>query len=64
MTDNALVILDATERAAPTDCEATIERGLQTFVEVGTALLTIRDDGSTVRSIKPLRTTAGTVGNE
>jgi len=43
MTDNALVILDATERAALTDCEATIERGLQTFVEVGTALLTIRD---------------------
>ena len=38
MTDNALVILDATERAALTDCEATIERGLQTFVEVGTAL--------------------------
>ena len=43
MTASALVILDATERAALTDCETTIERGLQTFVEVGTALLTIRD---------------------
>ena len=43
MTDNTLAILDATERADLATCEGVIDRGLRTFVEVGTALLTIRD---------------------
>jgi hypothetical protein len=33
------------ERSALAECEAVIERGLQTFYEVGTALLKIRNDG-------------------
>ena len=41
--DNALVVLDATEQADLATCEGVIDRGLRTFVEVGTALLTIRD---------------------
>ena len=43
MTDNTLAILDVTERADLATCEGVIDRGLRTFVEVGTALLTIRD---------------------
>lgn len=43
MTDNALVILDAREQADLATCEEVIDQGLRTFVEVGTALLTIRD---------------------
>lgn len=35
--------LSADEQAALIECEIVIERGLQTFVEVGTALATIRD---------------------
>lgn len=41
MTSDVLSVHDA-ERLA--DCEARIERGLDTFVEVGRALLTIRDE--------------------
>ena len=43
MTDNTLIILDATERTDLANCEEVIDKGLRTFVEVGTALLTIRD---------------------
>lgn len=43
MTDNRLIILDATERTDLANCEEVIDKGLRTFVEVGTALLTIRD---------------------
>ena len=43
VTDNTLIILDATERTDLANCEEVIDKGLRTFVEVGTALLTIRD---------------------
>jgi hypothetical protein len=36
--------LSTTERGALRDCEAVIERGVKTFVEVGQALLRIRDE--------------------
>jgi len=36
--------LDALEQSALDQCEAVIEQGLRTFVDVGNALLTIRDD--------------------
>lgn len=37
--------LAVAEKAELAECEATIERGLETFVEVGTALIRIRDKG-------------------
>ena len=43
VTDNTLIILDATELTDLANCEEVIDKGLRTFVEVGTALLTIRD---------------------
>lgn len=41
---NAEVVLSQAEASALDDCEQRIEKGLRTFVEVGTALLRIRDE--------------------
>jgi hypothetical protein len=38
------LVLSAPEKVTLVDCEAVIERGVRTFVEVGNALLTIRDE--------------------
>ena len=43
MTDTAQITLPAADAAELAQHEAVIERGLQTFYEVGTALLAIRD---------------------
>lgn len=43
MMDSPLAALTTTETERLTDLETTIERGLKTFVEVGQALMEIRD---------------------
>jgi hypothetical protein len=43
-SSRAVVLLTEDESAALAECEAVIEAGLQTFYEVGTALLTIRNE--------------------
>ncbi len=40
----ALELLDITEQERLNNCERIIERGLNTFVDVGLALLEIRDN--------------------
>ena len=44
LTTTRTVDLDATEAVSLADCETTIERGRRSFIDVGNALATIRDE--------------------
>lgn len=52
MEETAVMRLSAIEEAELAQCEAVIEKGMQTFVEVGRALLAIRD-GRLYRAVHP-----------